>query len=678
MRGAIFTLCLSVALGLGFLPFSLSAAWAQTPAPPNALDAVVVTAGRSAEELRTIPQPITIIGEEEMQAKNSSDLADALRQKGLQFNPLGAGSSLTRVGIRGFTSTTSPNQTGDIIILLDGHPIGNNNFGQVAIENIERVEILHGPASVQYGTSAVGGVVNLITKRGREKLSFFLEESVGSFNARKSLVGFSGRVSALDFSFGASHYAASSYTLGQGTLYGKGAATHIEGGQVYPNTGTHSRWSYLANVGFNVNENHRIGVIHSQYLNEAGRSGDYRNFGAVTNPRGYGLRSNYSTDVTYEGAAPPLGLAWLARYFTGQNRYVTASDWSAQPKGGYYDYGAEFTGYSASLKWDYEVIHLTGGFDYYEEEYYQINTPPYSSLFSDTAFYLLARAGLLSDSLWLSAGVRHDSFSSEGQREPQKTKRNTPSFGVAYLPLDWLKLRVNYAESFKMPTPDRLSGDSTSSGGIRYIGNPDLKPQSAKSWDFGFDVSYESLNAGFTYFLTDYRDRVETRTIQPAPGRIDTYRNLEGVSKFRGIELNFDWDLGYAFQWPFKLQPYVTLTRVFTAKEPDGTELETVANLSMAYGASFDYPAIGLTASVDVNYFGRQKPNDGSSMWGGIYFGKDTIVDLHVAKDLYDWESKGKLKLKVDVLNVGNRFYHLSAGYPQPGRAFNASLRYEY
>jgi vitamin B12 transporter len=642
------------------------------------LDAIVVTAGRTSESYRTVSQPITVIDEEEIQQKNAADLPDLLRQQGFQYNPLGAQSGLVRVAIRGFATSTSPNDTGDVIILLDGRQIGNNNIGMVAIQNVERVEVLHGPGAMQYGSNATGGVINLITKRGKEKPTAFVEQTIGSFDTNRSNVGFSGKLSIVDFSFGFGYMNAGNYSVGKGVLHGKrsaaASAQNVVGDRVYENTRVNDRYNMLGNVGININENHRIGIVQSMFYSVQGRSGDLQDT-KVAYPYGKAYRKNYSTDIIYNGQAPSVDLSWMLRYFNGKTRYMTSSNWLGGAT--LYDYGTEFNGIQAQANWDYKTLHLTGGVERYEEKYYQVNTPPYNSKFTDLAFYLIGRVGLINEKLWISAGVRHDSFVSESVLEPQKEKAVTTSFGIAFLPVDFIKFRVNYGESFRMPTPDKLTGDSVSAGGIRYIGNPNLKKESSQTYDIGFDLSYESFNAGFTYFITDYKDRIETVRISTAP-RVDTWENLIGISKYRGIEFNFDWEMGQTFDWNFELKPYLTLTKMSKMNAPDGTELETVADLSMAYGVSFRYPDVGLAASLDVNYYGRQQPNTGSTLWGGVEFGGDTVMDFHLTKDLMNFENGGKVKIKVDILNLGNKLYQLSAGYPQPGRAFNVTLRYEY
>lgn len=645
------------------------------------LDMVVVTAGRSEEQLKSVSTPVTIITEKEMQRVNAQDLPDLLRHYGFQVNQLGNGTGLTRVAIRGFATSTSPNQTGDVIVLLDGRQIGNNNIGMVSLQNVARVEVLRGPAAMQYGSAAVGGVINLISKRGEEKIALFVEQTFGSFNSNKTQAGFSGQVGKFDFSIGGSYFRADDYDVGHGTLYGRPTSTSsaVPGGGTYDNTSVHGQQVMGANVGFNFNEDHRLGLVYSGYYGGQGRPGDMRNNGVSNTPNGYGQRKNYSWDVLYEGKVPTANLGWLARAYTGSTRYTTASQWQRAPApgSGYYDYGTDFDGLQAQVKWSFENFHLTAGAEKYSEEYWQINTPPYSSKYTDTAAYLMGKLSFLDESLWLSAGIRYDSIESEGQQNPQKENRYTPAFGVAYSPTDWVKLRANYASSFKMPTPDRLTGDSVSSGGIRYVGNPNLKPQEADSWDFGADFYYRGLEFGLTYFSTNYKDLIRTVRISTTP-RIDTYENLAGTTKYRGLEANFNWAMGETFGWEFDIRPYMSLTKMLTYEKPDGDDLETVADLSVSYGVAFDHPAHGFKASLDATYYGEQLPNSGSTNWGGVRFGKDNVLDLHLSKVLYDWDGYGKLTLKGDILNITDEFYQVSAGYPQPGRSFYLGVRYDY
>ncbi|MDR2460988.1 MAG: TonB-dependent receptor [Deltaproteobacteria bacterium] len=647
------------------------------------LDTVVVTSSRDEQSYREVPQPITVITQEEIQEKHAADVADLLRQKGFQYNPLGANTGLVRVAIRGFSTSTSPNDTGDVLILLDGRYIGNNNIGMISLQNIERIEVLHGPGAVQYGTSALGGVINLISRRGADKPTVFVEQTVGSFGHNKTQAGFSGKYKGFDFSAGGSYLHAGNYKVGKGTLYGlpNTAANIIPGDRIYLGSNVSYQKTLGANFGYNFSDNHRFGIVLSNYISFQGRPGAMTrtSSGSV---EAKGIRKAHSIDFLYTGSAPSYGLSWTARYFQGLTRYVTATYWNRFPKGGYYDYATIFKGFQASLGWDWENVHLTLGFDQYHEEYEQFSYTGATTDFTyrDRAIYLLGRVGLLDENLWISGGVRYDMYDIGGPPDvPVPTKkRATPALGIAYLPVDWLKLRINYAQSFAVPKTDDLFNDSVSSSGIHYVPNPDLKAQYAVNWDFGIDVSYEAFTGSLTYFLVNYTDLIRTKTIQTEPERYDQFQNLDGVSKYRGLELSLDWEMGQTFGWNFDIKPYITLTKLFESVDPTGALLTTTADLSMAYGISFAYPDYGLTASLDANYYGEQLPSWGSTTWAGIRFGRDHIYDFHLSKDLYTWDTAGKVKLKVDVLNLANKFYQLSAGYPQPGRQIFVSVRYEY
>ena len=89
---------------------------------------------------------------------------------------------------------------GYVLILLNGRRAGTGNAAKIMTKNIERIEILRGPASVQYGSAAMGGVVNVITKQGKDKPTAFVEGVLGSFEHEEGSIGFSGQVNGFDFS----------------------------------------------------------------------------------------------------------------------------------------------------------------------------------------------------------------------------------------------------------------------------------------------------------------------------------------------------------------------------------------------------------------------------------------------------------------------------------------------
>ena len=627
------------------------------------LDTVVVTAGRTEERVKELSVPVTVITEKDIQRTNAQTLPDLLKQYGVLVAPAGAGTGSAKVTVRGFPSTANPLENGTVLILLDGRRIGNNNIGHLPLQNIGRVEIIRGAASVQYGSEATGGVINLISRRGGEKLQAFLEQSLGSWERTRTQAGISGQAGPVDFSLGGSYYQSGDVDVGG------------ESGR-YHNTGIDGRWLGGLNVGYNFNENHRLGLTASLSEGDYARSGTYDPArGNAQYPFGKSKRVNNSWELKYEGGLADSDLTWMARYFQGETSYETATNWNT--RGGYYKYTGDFKGASLAGSWNNGLLYLTGGLDYYGIDYVKTTTPPPTAYSHDLAGFLLAKLALLDDTLWLNGGLRHDRYEIEsGAVNPrdvarQEKSRTTPSLGLAWLPQDWLKLRANLSSSFKMPEP--ISQMSYSPGSTIYLANPDLKPESSRGWDISADVYYEALTLGLTYFSVNYKDKIESELLSPG---VRQYRNLPGRTEYRGLEASAEWRMGETFGWDFELKPYLSLTKMFRYFNV-GLQKKTgsVADLSASYGLVFDHEALGFQASLDATYYGTQYPHYTTAQ---VPFGGETVIDLHLAKRLLDWPDGGRLILKADLLNLNNRYYETMRNYPEEGRSFMLGLRYEY
>ncbi len=147
------------------------------------MEPVTVTASRSAEQkLSEVPQYATIISREDVEKSGARDLGELLRGRtGLTPASYGGPGAMTNLSLRG----TSTSQT---LVLVDGRPVqdianGTPDFSRFSVEDIERVEILRGPAGAMYGSFAMGGVVNIITRRATsDKPTFSLRSGYGSWN----------------------------------------------------------------------------------------------------------------------------------------------------------------------------------------------------------------------------------------------------------------------------------------------------------------------------------------------------------------------------------------------------------------------------------------------------------------------------------------------------------------
>ncbi|MEO8345694.1 MAG: TonB-dependent receptor [Betaproteobacteria bacterium] len=179
---------------------------AQTPAPPKApsLDPVIVTAARVSQPIADALADVTVIGAEEIQRSGVQSLAELLqRQPGVEIVQNGGPGSVSGALLRGANR-------GQTLVLVDGLRVGSSSAGSTTLEaipldQIDRIEILRGPASSLYGADAIGGVVQVFTKgaRGGPQLTTItpnLSAGFGTYNTGAVSAGFSGATGSLRYS----------------------------------------------------------------------------------------------------------------------------------------------------------------------------------------------------------------------------------------------------------------------------------------------------------------------------------------------------------------------------------------------------------------------------------------------------------------------------------------------
>ena len=161
---------------LAALPYGYS--FATTEIPP-----VIVSAARTEQSTLTTPASITVITREEIEAGGARHITEVLRgQGGVQINDLYGDGSRATVDLRGFGETAASNTQ----VLVDGRRLNNPDIAapdlnSIALEDVERIEIVQGSAGVLFGDQAVGGVINIITRKpGASR--HVLKLSAGSYN----------------------------------------------------------------------------------------------------------------------------------------------------------------------------------------------------------------------------------------------------------------------------------------------------------------------------------------------------------------------------------------------------------------------------------------------------------------------------------------------------------------
>jgi len=177
------------------------------------LDEIVVTASAMEETISTVPRNITVITREDIEQAPSKNVVDLLnREAGVNLRSLFGSDKQAVIDIRGMGATAAS----DVIVMVDGIRMNSSDmsgvdFSSISLEMIERIEIVRGAGSVIYGSGAVGGVINIVTKKGTPHTETRLYTAYGSFDTKDARAGMSGSVHDLGFHFTAGYYDSDGY-----------------------------------------------------------------------------------------------------------------------------------------------------------------------------------------------------------------------------------------------------------------------------------------------------------------------------------------------------------------------------------------------------------------------------------------------------------------------------------
>lgn len=625
------------------------------------LPGVIVTADRIEEDAKNVTKFVTVIPREEIEKNQYQDLGRMLGNYGVQVSGYSPTESFSQIAIRGMRTTLfGDDVTSPILVLIDGRRAGTTNVSMIPMVSIERIEIIRGPASVQYGASAVGGVVNVITKRGGENLKVSAEAGLGSWETWRTQAGISGTEGPFDFAGGISWMTADrDYKTGDGRRY--------------RNTEMDYRTAYAMNTGLTFLEEHRLGLsllgVRSEKM---GNPGDI-NYNTLTPTTD---RSNHSVDVTYDGGSKKHGLSWKTRYYSVSDRYLWEDPPTAFSRS---KTEGNTQGTQAQLSFSKGFLTLTGGVDWSNNEYRVVGSS--NSEYDSLGGFLLAKAAFFDEKLILSSGLRYDDYTLKYEGRERSLDNVAPSVGLAWHAMEWLTLRGNYGESYRVPAAKEVTGFSSPGWGpypgFTYHGNSGLDPEKGKGWDAGFETAYKGFSFGLNYFQTDYENKIATRSYGSGSDR--QYYNIDGTTKYRGIEGQAGYDLGEVFGWEFVLRPYASLTHLLKYEDETGRTLQNVRNTDLAYGVNFRYPSIGLEADLRFIYLGHQKETDfNSANYDELRTGGKTTADFFISKTIWNAEEAGTLSIKGEIRNLFDVNYETILGYPMPGRSYYIGLRYDY
>lgn len=549
----------------------------------NAIEEVVVTGTRTARPLKEVPVITKVISSKEMEAIDPVDLPSLLEYTlpGIQFN-YNSMSGSAELSYQGMDAKS-------VLFLVDGERLGgegsdhNIDFNRIDMSNVERIEVVRGAASTHYDSRAIGGVINIITKKAVRPLAVDLHTRYAFQNGQQYGVKVGVRRSNW-----------SSYTSGSFRQRSTYAVEDLEDGTVETAVGTteDKRRQAVADraviYGYQAwNAEQKFSYNFNRYL--VGKLGG--SFYTNKRPPREGKHQNQRyTDYMLNGSLRYLisdrQSCELQYAFDDyiKNQRTRATDYERQK----YVYTSKriFNNYSHTVRLGYSgefgPVVVSSGCEYQREElqHYMFQDSG-SRVGNHYSLYTSADWAVL-EQLHLVAGVRVD-------QAYKYHLHPTPKVSLMYTPLSYLTLRANYAHGYRVPTLKELymSYDMGGIGMFMMYGNPDLKPEKSMQLSLSAEYNRDRVNTTVSFFHNWYDDWIAYEPIinpdKPnAPYPDVRYANLLSA-KTAGVESTATFRL----PWGFQLMGAYTYTRDF--KERDGHNVSYIrphtarANLMYAY-----------------------------------------------------------------------------------------------
>ncbi len=584
------------------------------------LDEVVVTATAEPTKARNLPVHVQVLDRKEIERSGADTLAGFLNKRtpATYITYPGSSTSITLRGVRSFTGAGSDVED-RVLLLVDGHRAGTGNLEAFPLDNVERVEIMRGPGSVLYGGSAMGGVINIITRRGRGQATGSVGADVGSFDSSKLSAGVSGGLKD-----DAGGYSLAVRTVSRGNYRAPGYGE-------YENTKYNDR-AVSGSITYRPSTNHEFNVMGSYF--------DVYDTGApeaVYNPLSDQKVDDLNAQIAfaYDGKAPSDELAWhFSGYAVKHEREMKDAAWYDRSLFDSSTVGVR--GHFTLPTFSFGRFTLGGETTSIEEE--RDGGPGTSGIYSPDFEYgiyaLFAEERIETDRFALVLGARYDDYevkasANKAYADVESDRKNfdhvTWRAGASYWALDWLALRASVGTAFVTPRADKLSS-RYSFWGQQYIGNSSLKPEKSTTYEGGLDLAYERFNGALTYFVSEYEDAIATQRIT-VDGDPDwtTWTNSKG-RRIAGLEWFLDYTCGFDLgKKTLELRPYLNGSYLTERKELDD-ELTGQRGTDTVLSVS-EY---SLTTGLEMGYDGWMSLD----FWG-YFAGPQKIMDYDMNSPEY-------------------------------------------
>ena len=633
---------------------------AQQDSTPITLPDLVVSESRVPLPANAVTSAVTVLSGADLRSRGITLVQDALREvPGMSVVQAGSFGAVTSVFARGGESDY-------VKVLVDGVPVnepgGSFDFATLTLDDVERIEIIRGPASVTYGSDAVTGVVRIVTRQGRDAAHGSIETEAGTFGSWTGRADAAGSTGVLSWSAGASSTASDGSYDFNSDFRNSAATGHLV---VRPDQQTDL--AATARYGWNT--------FHFP-TDGAGVPSDSNQFS-----RGRSLALGLDGGRQLSGRVEVRGAAAFAR---------SRSFFDDQPDGAFDSTGFAFASdrQGTSTRWNLDGrvlvrpdVHSLASIGVQFERQlvstaasYTSNfgggaatetDPPFDQSRNDAAVYLEARTEPVSG-LVLTSGGRLDDDEAFGSYATWRAGAR------ASLPKGFA-LRASAGTGFKAPTFAENFANSPFE-----VGNRDLDPERSSSWEVGIEHELRdgALRTSVTWY--DQRFRHLIQYVTAAPGE-PTYQNL-GAALARGLEaelsarLNRVLYVGGSWSW---LDTRVTDAGASTSPGfAEGDRLLRRPGDQLRFWTDVT-PRAGLRLSAELRYTGSRDDVDfGTFPSPRITLPGFTLVNAALSAAVLPGAGhRPGVTLLARVENILDTEYDVISGFPGRGRTVMAGAR---
>ncbi|PMN69101.1 outer membrane vitamin B12 receptor BtuB [Enterovibrio norvegicus] len=584
---------------------------------PSIDDTMVVTASRFEQPVSTVLAPVSVLTRSDIEELQANSLVDALKTlPGIEIGQSGGRGQLASIFLRGTNSN-------HVLVMVDGvrlprTMLGTIDFNMLPLNTVERIEVIRGSGATVYGSDAIGGVINIITRNDAEGTRFGI--GGGSFGSASANAGVTQKLSDdVSMQFMGGLESTDGYNV-------RPDIAPVDDEHGFESKNVSLRLSYAPSENWSSN------VVGRWYENEVGFAGGLGEKRYLwVESKSIGADSGYTAGK------------WntLARIEVGEQKnydYEEGSSPSAD------SLTSEIRQIYSSLTSRYQArdnFALTAGVDLTLEKYLDGSFISADSI-QDNPRQNIGVFGLanwnITDSILLEGSVRHDDNDQFGG--------NTTGLVAAGWDVnDDYRIFGSYGTAFKAPGFDKLYGSS---------GNANLKPEKSEN----IEVGIEGVTYDVNWSLNGYINTIDNLIVYSGNWPDGMQENVE-EARIKGVELIAGFDLGPIYN---EISAELRDPKDVTKNEQLARRAEKLAKWRTSTRVS------DVLLGTQFMYQG-ERPN----FSGGDVLGSFSVWDVTAQYDIND-----NITLGGKVSNLFDKEYETAGDYPAAERAFYVNLNFAY